>query len=80
MYKRQLINNAGISHIGLLSDMTPEEWNNIVAINLTGVFNFTKLVIPYTVSYTHLDVYKRQTVAKAYCLSKEHHSEETEDD
>ena len=28
-----------------------------------------------SVSYTHLD-----TVAKAYCLSKEHHSEETEDD
>lgn len=45
-----LINNAGISHIGLLSDMTPEEWNNIVAINLTGVFNFTKLVIPYMVA------------------------------
>ena len=30
--------------------MTPEEWNNIVAINLTGVFNFTKLVIPYMVA------------------------------
>lgn len=45
-----LINNAGISHIGLLSDMTPEEWNNIVAINLTGVFNFTKLVTPYMVA------------------------------
>ena len=22
-----LVNNAGISHIGLLSDMSPEEWN-----------------------------------------------------
>ena len=45
-----LFNNAGISHIGLLSDMTPEEWNNIVAINLTGVFNFSKLVTPYMVA------------------------------
>ena len=42
-----LVNNAGISHIGLLSDMTPEEWSNIVSVNLTGVFNFSKLIIPH---------------------------------
>ena len=36
-----LINNAGISHIGLLSDMSIEEWNKIVANNLTSVFSFS---------------------------------------
>ena len=41
-----LINNAGISHIGLLSDMSIEEWNNIISTNLTSVFSFSKLVIP----------------------------------
>lgn len=41
-----LVNNAGISHIGLLSDMTIEEWNKIVNTNLTSVFLFSKLVIP----------------------------------
>ena len=45
-----LVNNAGISHIGLLSDMTPEEWSNIVSVNLTGVFNFSKLIIPHMVA------------------------------
>lgn len=41
-----LINNAGISHIGLLSDMHAEEWNEIIQTNLTSVFNCCKQVIP----------------------------------
>lgn len=41
-----LINNAGISHIGLLSDMHAEEWNEIIQTNLTSVFNCCKHVIP----------------------------------
>lgn len=44
-----LINNAGISHIGLLSDMTIEEWNRIVNTNLTSVFSSCKFVIPHMV-------------------------------
>lgn len=44
-----LINNAGISHIGLLSDMSIEEWNHIVATNLTSVFSTSKLAIPHMV-------------------------------
>ncbi len=41
-----LVNNAGISHIGLLSDMSIEEWNRMVAVNLTSVFCTCKAVIP----------------------------------
>lgn len=41
-----LINNAGISYIGLLQDMSTEEWNNIINTNLTSVFHMSKLVIP----------------------------------
>lgn len=41
-----LINNAGISYIGLLQDMTDDEWNRIVSTNLTGVFNCCRAVIP----------------------------------
>lgn len=41
-----LVNNAGISHIGLLSDMSAEEWNEIMQTNLTSVFNCCKQVIP----------------------------------
>jgi len=45
-----LINNAGISHIGLLSDMSIDEWNKVINTNLTSVFNCCKLAIPDMVS------------------------------
>ncbi len=34
-----LINNAGISHIGLFQDLTPDEWNRIMNVNLGSVYN-----------------------------------------
>lgn len=45
-----LVNNAGISHIGLFSDMSVDEWNEILRTNLTSVFNCSKQVIPAMVS------------------------------
>ncbi|MFI3231480.1 MAG: SDR family oxidoreductase [bacterium] len=39
-----LINNAGVSHIGLFSDMKEEEWDNIININLKGVINCSNRV------------------------------------
>lgn len=41
-----LINNAGVSYIGLLQDMLPDEWDYLMRTNLTSVFNCSKLVIP----------------------------------
>ena len=45
-----IINNAGISYIGLFSDMTPKDWDKIVTTNLTSVYNVTSLGIPYMVN------------------------------
>lgn len=45
-----LINNAGISYVGLLEDMTIEQWNRMVGVNLTSVFFTCKLAIPYMLS------------------------------
>lgn len=45
-----LVNNAGISHIGLLQDMTSDEWKHIIDVNLTSVFNCSKLIIPHMLS------------------------------
>lgn len=44
-----LVNSAGISHIGLLTDMTDEEWTSILDINLSSVFYCCRFVIPYMV-------------------------------
>ena len=41
-----VINNAGISYVGLLQDMTPEEWNNMIATNLSSAFYTSKYAIP----------------------------------
>lgn len=41
-----LINNAGIAHYGLLSDMTDEEWNRIIQTNLSSVFYCSRAAIP----------------------------------
>lgn len=45
-----LVNNAGISYIGLLQDMTPEQWNQTIQTNLTSVFNCCSHAIPDMVS------------------------------
>ena len=44
-----LVNNAGVSYIGLLQDMSSEDWDKILHMNLTSVFNCCKLAIPYMV-------------------------------
>lgn len=48
-----LVNNAGISYIGLLQDMTSADWDRIIRTNLTSVFNCCKLAIPMMLSAGH---------------------------
>ncbi len=44
-----LINNAGIAYMGLLSDMTDAEWDEIIQTNLSSVFYCCRAAIPYMV-------------------------------
>ncbi|MDR2533021.1 MAG: SDR family NAD(P)-dependent oxidoreductase [Oscillospiraceae bacterium] len=41
-----LINNAGISQVKLFTDLKPEDWQRMLAVNLTGAFNVTQAVLP----------------------------------
>ena len=45
-----LINNAGIAWFGLLTDMTDNDWDKILATNLSSVFYCSRAAIPYMVS------------------------------
>ncbi|MGN1167322.1 MAG: 3-oxoacyl-ACP reductase FabG [Lachnospiraceae bacterium] len=45
-----LVNNAGVAHIGLLSDMSDEEWDCIISTNLSSVFYCCREAIPPMVS------------------------------
>ncbi|KAA0968932.1 acetoacetyl-CoA reductase [Aureimonas fodinaquatilis] len=39
-----LVNNAGITRDVMFHKMTPEQWNDVISTNLTGVFNMSRLV------------------------------------
>jgi NAD(P)-dependent dehydrogenase (short-subunit alcohol dehydrogenase family) len=41
-----LVNNAGTATSGPLARVTLEEWNHIMAVNVTGTFLFTKALLP----------------------------------
>jgi 3-oxoacyl-[acyl-carrier protein] reductase len=44
-----LINNAGITRDKSMLKMTHDEWQSVIDVNLTGVFNCTKAVVPHMV-------------------------------
>ncbi len=41
-----LVNNVGISSFSLLTDLSLEDWNRTMAVNLTSAFLYSKGVIP----------------------------------
>ena len=41
-----LVSNAGIAQQKLFTDITPEEWQHMLDVNLTGAFNLCQLVLP----------------------------------
>jgi NAD(P)-dependent dehydrogenase (short-subunit alcohol dehydrogenase family) len=49
-----LVNNAGIAGpTAPLVDVTPEDWNATIAVNLTGVFLACKAALPYLTRAAH---------------------------
>jgi len=45
-----LVNNAGITRDASLKKMTPEQWQAVIDVNLTGVFNCTQIVSAHMVN------------------------------
>ncbi|MCK9908498.1 3-hydroxybutyrate dehydrogenase [Microbacteriaceae bacterium K1510] len=41
-----LVNNAGIQHVAPVEEFPPEKWEAIIAINLSGAFYTTRMVVP----------------------------------
>ena len=44
-----IVNNAGITRDKSLLKMSHQEWQQVIDVNLTGVFNCTKAVVPFMV-------------------------------
>ncbi|WP_183598720.1 elongation factor P 5-aminopentanone reductase [Paenibacillus phyllosphaerae] len=45
-----LVNNAGIAHYGMLSDVTEDEWDDVMSVNLKGMFLSTQMFMPSMIS------------------------------
>lgn len=41
-----IVNNAGISYVGLLTDMSQEEWRSVMSVNLDSLFYTSKFGVP----------------------------------
>lgn len=73
-----LINNAGTAKFGGFLDLTPEEWEKIIQINLMGVYNVTRAVLPGMIERKSGDIInisstagqKGAPVTSAYSASK----------
>ena len=44
-----LVNNAGISRVGLFTDLSLEEWNQVLNTNATSVFLCSKAALPHMI-------------------------------
>ena len=42
-----LANNAGVISVGLVEETSVEEWRRVFHVNVDGVFNFCKAVVPH---------------------------------
>ena len=40
-----IVNNAGITRDGMLHKMTPEQWNEVISVDLSSMFNMVRPVI-----------------------------------
>lgn len=44
-----LINNAGISYVGLMQSLSVEDWHRIVSVNLSAAFHLCQQIVPHMV-------------------------------
>jgi 3-oxoacyl-[acyl-carrier protein] reductase len=51
-----LINNAGIGKFGSFLEMDPEEWKNVIDVNLMGVYYVTRTVLPQLIEKNGGDI------------------------
>jgi 3-oxoacyl-[acyl-carrier protein] reductase len=61
-----LINNAGITRDASLLKMTSEQWDQVISVNLTGVFNCTKAVAPFMIERSYGRVISASSVVGLY--------------
>jgi 3-oxoacyl-[acyl-carrier protein] reductase len=73
-----LVNNAGLDYPAPITELTVEQWNEIIAVNLSGVFYACKAVFPIMMKQGGGSIFNISSVAgkrgwpnaTAYCATK----------
>ncbi|CAM3353169.1 3-ketoacyl-ACP reductase [Saccharibacillus brassicae] len=73
-----LINNAGIGSFGKLVEMDPDEWEQIIRVNLMGAYYATRAALPFMIEQNGGNILNVASTAgergfatgSAYCASK----------
>ncbi|WP_054768680.1 3-ketoacyl-ACP reductase [Lysinibacillus parviboronicapiens] len=73
-----LVNNAGISKFGKFLELSPEDWTNIVDVNVKGVYYTTRAILPEMIERQSGDIInisstagqKGAPITSAYSASK----------
>lgn len=61
-----LVNNAGITRDASLKKMTPEQWQQVIDVNLTGVFNCTKAISMHMTAQKYGRIINTSSVVALY--------------
>ena len=61
-----LINNAGITRDASLQQMTAEQWQQVMDVNLTGVFNCTKAISPFMIQNNYGRIINTSSIIGLY--------------
>ena len=61
-----LINNAGITQDAMLTKMTPEQWQRVIDVNLSGVFYCTQAVVPYMIEQGNGRIINTSSISGVY--------------
>jgi 3-oxoacyl-[acyl-carrier protein] reductase len=61
-----LINNAGITRDASLQKMTSEQWQQVIDVNLTGVFNCCKAVSPVMIQHNYGRIVNTSSIVGLY--------------
>lgn len=61
-----LINNAGITRDASLQKMTVEQWQQVMDVNLTGVFNCTKAISPFMIRNNYGRIINTSSIVGLY--------------
>lgn len=61
-----LINNAGITRDGMLTKLLQEDFQKVLDVNLTGVFNCTQAVVPHMISQNYGKIVNTSSVSGVY--------------